>query len=50
LPDGITTYGPYCRYSWRGGDREKALVGIYPEYKNWPWAESVFHVRYAPLT
>jgi hypothetical protein len=49
LPEGITTYGPYFRYSWGGASMEKALAGIYPEWKNWPWAECIFNVRSAAL-
>ena len=50
LPEGITIYGPYYRHSWNAKELESALGGIYPDWKNWPWAESVFNVRYAPMT
>ena len=50
LPEGITIYGPYYRHSWNAKELESALGGIYPEWKHWPWAESVFNLRYAPMT
>lgn len=49
-PEGITTYGPMPRNLWGGDQAEKELGHhMYPEWKQWPWAES-FNVRYHAIT
>lgn len=50
-PDGISTQGPGPRNIWRGSRTEEKLdrAGIYPQWENWPWAESNFGMREPPM-
>ncbi|GAB4461981.1 MAG: hypothetical protein OHK0029_28120 [Armatimonadaceae bacterium] len=51
LPEGITAMGPLNRNGW-GGVRSEAQLSdtIYPEWKQWPFPESTFDIRYYSIS
>jgi endoglucanase len=51
LPTGITTMGPLNRNGWGGVRTEAQLADtLYPAWKEWPFPESTYDIRYYALT
>jgi endoglucanase len=51
FPVGITTYGYFPPHIWGAAGVEKVLGDVlYPAWTEWPAPESIFNVRYAPIS
>lgn len=51
IPAGLTIFGGMHQSTW-GAQLVEPVLGsdIYPAWTNWPWAESIFDLRYYALT